>query len=318
MQISRELFDQQRRPRFGNSNPEHMRLAFWEWMIRGKENPPTDEEGGLVGLGFNMREGKLKSGYGPCRARDFFKVPLNREDVPIWTLDRMGRTTSELSDGRVGYIGGEHKDSYDPDFCIYNDVVVLGPKDRIEVYGYPKDIFLPIDFHTASVFGNRIIIVGGLGYPDARRVGHTPVYELDLSGFRIAQIKTSRKVPGWIFKHRAELEPGGTILIRGGELIEERGGGQRYRRNVEDYDVGSGVWRRLTNRNWRQFSIRQEDDGLFIQERRLSPENLAPRNTMRAVVAEEKWKRAQILVKGIPVSIIVGVHDKRPSNGLAL
>jgi hypothetical protein len=30
---------------------------------------------------------------------------------------------------------------------------------------------------------------------------------------------------------------------------------------------------------------------------------------MRAVAAEEKWKRAQILVKGIPVSIIVGVHD---------
>jgi hypothetical protein len=89
------------------------------------------------------------------------------------------------------YIGGEHEDSYDPDSCIYNDVVVFGPKDRIEVYGYPKEIFLPIDFLTASVFGNRIIIVAGLGYPDARRVGHTPVYELDLSGFRIAQIKTS-------------------------------------------------------------------------------------------------------------------------------
>jgi hypothetical protein len=72
-------------------------------------------------------------------------------------------------DGRVVYLGGEHKDSYDPDFFIYNDVVVFGPKDRIEVYGYPKEIFPPIDFHTASVFGNRIIIFGGLGYPDARR-----------------------------------------------------------------------------------------------------------------------------------------------------
>jgi hypothetical protein len=30
MRISREVFDEQRRPRFGTANPERMRLAFWE------------------------------------------------------------------------------------------------------------------------------------------------------------------------------------------------------------------------------------------------------------------------------------------------
>src|SRR5882762_4205433 len=141
MEISREMFDQQRQPRFGNANPERMTLAFWEWMIRGDETSATDREGRLEELGFRMREGKLKSAYGPYRARDLFKIPLHREDGPIWTFDRMGTSRSQLPDGRVICVGGEHEDYYDPDFCIYNDVVVLGPYDQIEIYGYPKEVF---------------------------------------------------------------------------------------------------------------------------------------------------------------------------------
>jgi hypothetical protein len=83
MEITRELFDQQRRPRFGNANPERMQLAFWEWMVRGEELPAETEERGLAAYGLVMREGKLKSGYGPYRARDLFQVPLDREEGPI-------------------------------------------------------------------------------------------------------------------------------------------------------------------------------------------------------------------------------------------
>jgi hypothetical protein len=56
---------EQRRPRFGTANPERMRLAFWEWMIRGDDTPPTDEGSVLGQLGLMMRAGILKSGYGP-------------------------------------------------------------------------------------------------------------------------------------------------------------------------------------------------------------------------------------------------------------
>jgi len=56
-----------------------------------------------------MRDGKLKSGYGPYRARDLFKVPLNCEDGPIWTFDRMGATRNDLPDGRILCIGGNTK-----------------------------------------------------------------------------------------------------------------------------------------------------------------------------------------------------------------
>jgi len=162
MEISRKIFDQQRLPRFGNANPERMTLPFWEWMIRGEGVPPINTKSRLGELGFRIEESKLRSASGPFRARDAFNIPLNREDGPIWTFDRMGATSNRLRDGRVIYLGGEHEDFYDPDFYIYNDVVALGPDGRLEIYGYPKEVFPPTDFHSATVVGDRILVVGGL------------------------------------------------------------------------------------------------------------------------------------------------------------
>ena len=45
MQITREVFDEQRRPRFGTANPERMRLEFWDWMIRGNQKFLADDSG---------------------------------------------------------------------------------------------------------------------------------------------------------------------------------------------------------------------------------------------------------------------------------
>jgi len=118
-------------------------MTFWEWMIRGDDITSPSTESGKASLGPMMRDGKLKSRFGPYRARDLFNVPLNREDGPIWTFDRMGATQCNLSDGRILCIGGEHEDYYDPDFCIYNDVIVFGPAGEIEIYGYPEEVFPP-------------------------------------------------------------------------------------------------------------------------------------------------------------------------------
>lgn len=41
-------------------------------------------------------------------------------DLPVWCFVRFGATRTELPDGRVVCIGGEHEDGYDQDFCIYN------------------------------------------------------------------------------------------------------------------------------------------------------------------------------------------------------
>lgn len=46
--------------------------------------------------------------------------PIADSDGPVWCFRRFGATRTELPDGRIVYIGGEHEDGYDPDFCIYN------------------------------------------------------------------------------------------------------------------------------------------------------------------------------------------------------
>lgn len=311
MKISRELFDQQRHPRFGNANPERMQLAFWEWMIRGEEMSPVNQDDSSEYDGMIMRNGYLKSAYGPWRARDLFKIPMNREEGPIWNFDRMGMTSTQLPDGRVVCVGGEHEDFYDPDFHIYNDVVVFGPGDEIEIYGYPKEVFPPTDFHTATLLDDRIIIIGCLGYLDDRRPGYTPVYSLDLREYRMSKIETSGEMPGWIYQHEADLDPEGMIIIRGGEMNEEDGDQVRTRRNIEEYglDIRSWTWSRLTDRNWRQLSICQEDYGMWKVDPYLEFEHLLPLHIEHTVVPCEGRKRSQLAINGVIVSIIINLRD---------
>jgi hypothetical protein len=222
----------------------------------------------------------------------------------------MGATRSQLPDGRVVCIGGEHEDYYDPDFNFYNDVIVLDPIGQIEVYGYPKEIFPPTDFHTATISSDRIVVIGGLGYSGDRRPGHMPVYALDLCQYRFSQIATLGEKPGWIFKHQASYDPKGIITIRGGQVIDERGGQQRFQRNFEDYtlDTTSWAWLSLTSRKWRQFSITQES-GLFILEHKPKPETLLPRNIEHTVVPCKDEEGFRVIVGGVPVGLTVGVRS---------
>ena len=307
MPISRDVFDRERRPRFGTANPEPMRMAFWEWMIRGDDRPPPTDNPILGDLGLMVRGGVLKSGYGPWRARDLFGVPPDRADGPIWTFDRMGATQTPLPDGRVVCVGGEHEDFYDPDFCIYNDVIVLGPADQIEIYGYPRDVFPPTDFHTATRVADRIIVIGCLGYPDDRRPGHTPVYALDLADYRITAVPTTGDMPGWVFKHEAAADPDGTIRVQGGEVFE---GGCRIRRNLDEYalDLRSRTWLRLTDRNWFQFQVRQTDRQLFVLERGVRPAQLLPRGVACTVLSCDEWgSEARITIREVPVSVTADI-----------
>jgi len=308
MEITREIFDQQRRPRFGTANPERMSFAFWEWMIRGINTSHAQGQGGLKEIGLQMRNGMLKSANGPYRARDFFHVPPDRENGPIWTFDRMGATRLRLPDERIICIGGEHEDFYDPDFCIYNDVIVLKPNDEIEIYGYPKEVFPPTDFHTATLIGDRIVVIGSIGYKDERHIGRTPVYEVDLATYQILKIETSGDMPGWISEHKASHSSEGTITIRRGQIFEHRQGKQRFRQNYEDYALNTKTWTwtRLTNRNWREFSIRQEK-GAFVLEHKPKPEALFPKDIDHEIMPHKKEESARIVIGGVPVSLTIDV-----------
>jgi hypothetical protein len=271
-----------------------MSFAFWEWMIQRSL--------GDAGLPKNDRV------PGPHQAREFFGVEQKDEDGPIWTFDRMGASRNRLPDGRIVYIGGEHEDFYDPDFCIYNDVVVLKPANEIQIYGYPKEVFPPTDFHTATLVHDRIVVIGTVGYQGTRRLGHTPVYALDLATYRISEVKTSGDMPGWISEHRASLDMKGVIKVRRGRVLHFSRGKERFRPNYEDYalDTKTWVWNRLTNRNWREFSIRQEK-GAFIGDGEPKPEALFPRGIEHDVMPHKKDESARIIVEGVPVSLTIDI-----------
>ena len=106
-----------------------------------------------------------------------------------WCARRFGQSLTLLPDGRAIQIGGEHEDFYDSDFCIYNDEFVHHPDDRIDIFCYPEEVFPPTDFHTATLIGDSIYIIGGLGYQGQRQFGETPVYRLDTTRCRFTASK---------------------------------------------------------------------------------------------------------------------------------
>ena len=135
----------------------------------------------------------------------------------VWTADRFGQSTTRLADGRWVQIGGEHEDSYDSDFVIFSDVVVHTPYQGARVYFYPASIFPPTDFHTASLIGEHIWIIGGLGYHGDRQPDKTLVHRLDLVDFSIHRVETTGKMPSWISGHSA-VEAEGVITLSGGDI----------------------------------------------------------------------------------------------------
>lgn len=237
MPIQRETFEAQRHPRFGSANPERMDLHYWKWLVR--------------------------SGYGPNRARTILGFEEAAHTGPEWTFSRMGDTRTDLGDGRIVCVGGEYDDWYDPDFSIYNDVIVLGPGEQVEIYGYPEEVFPPTDFHTATLVEDLLLLIGSLGYSPRRRPETTPVYCLDTTTYAMKSLATSGQMPGWIFEHEATLEADGRgIIVRGGQTIVECEGERLIRTNVDEFrlDLQEFRWYRMTDRShWRQFLLTRED-----------------------------------------------------------
>jgi ankyrin repeat protein len=183
---------------FGRTNPERMPFPYWQDMIRAGKSAYSGRQ--------------HAGGMDPTAAG------------PGWSADRFGQSLTLLPDGRAIQIAGEHEDFYDPDFCIYNDVFVHQPGGSIDIFGYPRSDFPPTDFHTATLAGDAIYVIGSLGYQGTRQYGKTPVYRLDLMTFRIDRLDTTGDCPGWIFKHRAAVVGPATVRVWGGTVVTETGG----------------------------------------------------------------------------------------------
>jgi hypothetical protein len=228
------LFKEWRAPRFGNDNPQKLESKVWEWLVHSR-----------------------LSGYASTQMMGGSSAQVAG---PTWSFDRFGQSVTELADGRTIYIGGEHEDHYDPDFYIYNDVVVIGLDKTVDFYCYRKSDFPPTDFHTATLVDEKIVIVGSLGYPEERNPEDTQLYSLDLANFEIHRLNGSGRSPGWIHSHTATLsEDKSSIILTKGKLY--LGQGRPLRENIDDWKLNLADWRweRLTTRNWSQFEIRRKD-----------------------------------------------------------
>ncbi len=191
--VSPAVFAAHRYRKFGKTNPEPMNNPLWNWQVASRENAY-----------------QCMQRFG--QTQDW--------SSPTWCFQRFGQSLTELPDGRFVEIAGEHEDHYDPDFCIYNDVVVH-ERGSFTIYGYPEKVFPPTDFHSATLDWPYIYVIGNLGYPAQRRHGNTPVFRLNCTTWAMEAVKTRGKAPGWIFNHRARLVDN-QIVIRGGEILVDR------------------------------------------------------------------------------------------------
>lgn len=219
--ISRQDYQAGKKRRFGKRNPEVMAVPFWEAMVK------SGVSAGSARIQFGDND------YG-----------MPGSGKAVWSYDRFGKSINVLPDGRIIEIAGEHEDSYDSDFCIYNDVIVFDGKGDFTIYGYPKEIFPPTDFHTATLLGDDIYIIGSLGYMGERRYGETPVYRLNIQTFTMQQLNTGGDNPGWIYEHRASLLNGDQIRVSGGKVCEPVDGQEQIRENEGEFvlDLGTMQW----------------------------------------------------------------------------
>ena len=200
----------QKHRRFGVSNPQKCEIPFWYDMVR--------------------------CNAGAWKARDQFNDHDACNDQPVWCYERFGKSITAIGNGEYIEIAGEHEDSYDPDFCIYNEVFHHS-RGELTIYQYPKDIFPPTDFHTATLVSEHIYIIGNLGYLEERAYGTTPVYRLDIKSFKIEKIETSGQCPGWIYNHSAHLEGQTVIRIQGGEILKKIGEKEAHQLNEFDFEL---------------------------------------------------------------------------------
>lgn len=206
-----------KQPRFGKTNPEIMEIDFWKAMV--------------------------------CSGDSAYKAKFTFDDTdnwnqPVWCYQRFGRTITLLPDGRIVEIAGEHEDYYDPDFYIYNDVVVYQNNGDFQIFGYPREVFTPTDFHSATLVGKYIYIIGNLGYYNEIIPGETPVYRLDCDTFQIEKVETTGEKPGWISKHKASYQKPNNIRISGGKVYVTVDEEHQYIDNLLEYNLN------LTNFNW--------------------------------------------------------------------
>jgi hypothetical protein len=218
-----------------------MKLEYYEYMVRSREDT--------------------------FRVREMLGARLMPREPDCW-FDRFGMSRTPMLDGRIVCMAGEHEDFCDPDFCIDNDVIILRPwpgdsvvtpdTGGVEIYGYPGSVFPPTDFHSATPVGEKIYIIGTLGYMHARREGATTTFTLDSATCRIESAgATSGQRPGWTYKHHASYDvERHAITVRGGNIQLDRAAQEVQNPGAHRLHLADMRWGLIAEReNRREFMI---------------------------------------------------------------
>ena len=213
-------------------NPTNLTNPYWQWLVKNNVS-----------------------------AYDLENVVKSKTAKPLWSMGRMGQSSTLLPDGREILIGGEFEDGYDPLFWIYNDVIVKHPDGKIEIFGYPKHIFSPTDFHTATLVGDEIWLIGSLGYGEDRDTTQTSVYKLNIHTYKIEKIET-RNSMGWVFKHSATFKDN-QIIVTGGEIW--LGSELPIVENFDEWalNLKTLIWKNISKKDWQVFMVQRKDIGLL-------------------------------------------------------
>lgn len=231
----REAYETFCSPKRGTANPENQTNPVWAWLVQHKAHP--------------------------YYLRDALGIRHDQEIFPAWSFERFGQSETVLPDGRTIYIGGEHEDFYHRDFYIYNDVVVTDPTGGIEIFGYPTDLFPPTDFHTATLIGDEIWIIGKLAYPEDRDPDTTKVFVLNLNNCAIRQINCFGDAPPHLYKHFATLLPNGRTIRCDGGIITHRASGRPIENlTIWDFDIAEQRWHKGRTLPYTRWILLREDE----------------------------------------------------------
>ena len=213
----RSTFLHWRTPRRGQANPERLTNPVWQWALETQTQAHT--------------------------LNDLFDGPNPYTDGPCFSGDRWGNNQLTLPDGREVWIGGVHEDFYDPDFFIYNDIVVR-TGDDLEIYGYPTDLFPPTDYATATLVGDQIVLIGNLGYVESRADVPPQVLLIDTTSWAITPWECGGEDPGWICMHTARLSPNGrSIFVEGGSRFLSTDQELQPNEDLFELDLQARDWR---------------------------------------------------------------------------
>lgn len=243
--------------RRGTAHPENIDNPLWKWMICN-----------------NSEDYYLTSQlYQHLGIENYYDCDESTGWRPDWHYYRFGRTRTRLPDGRLVCIGGQHEDWTDPDFCVYNDVIVFAASaqappledertiialpDDITIYGYTRETFTPTDHHAAVLVGDYIYIVGRWGYREDRHEGVTPIYRLNTATFEIEPVESTGDNPGYIQGHHASYDPErDAIIVRGGNLMKSPNKGWLPVSAVHRLSLREMKWELLREREpYRNFVI---------------------------------------------------------------